>query len=194
MELQNVLDKLREIAENYESEDVSRAINTVNGYAQLAEKDAKPDFADIDGDGDKCEPMKKAADEVEESEDDFDQFKAANDKLNGNGSPSIYPDAEGDAEVEESGDEGGSALDRVRDRATRSGEGGPVDRIQSRRAERYAELEEQLGMVFQTPMERHTWIMNQLNDLSKQLDPEDAQALKSIMQKVGNADVKGGNC
>lgn len=37
-------------------------------YAQLSEKKDKPDFADIDGDGDKKEPMKKAAKDKKKKE------------------------------------------------------------------------------------------------------------------------------
>ena len=50
------------------------------------------------------------------------------------------------------------------------------------------------GMSFNTPMDRHQWLMQQLSQAAGQMDPASAQLVKSIIQKAGNADVKGGNC
>jgi len=100
-----------------------------------------------------------------------------------------------DAEVEEdTSQDGGGALDRVQQRAHRSGEGGPLDRLRARKEDKYAALEEEMGRVFQTPMERHSWIMNQLSQIASQMDPEDAALVKRLMKTAGEADVKGGNC
>lgn len=107
-------------------------------------------------------------------------------------SASVYGGADDD-DLEEGGQEG-SALERVQARAQRSGDGGPLDRLHSKKEEKYAALEEEMGRVFQTPMERHSWIMNQLNNMTGDMTPEDASMVKQLLKTAGNADVKGGNC
>jgi len=229
MEMKNVLDQLKAIAENNDSEDVARAIQTTSDYSfkdRLAEMEAiEEDDQGIYGqqgamaadDGGAGVPDDVQVSNEDGGEDDIaydpqlgddeamkgdDPFARIHDRVEDRGGSSDdglgddpwgIGDGDGDEAVEECGDDG-SALDRVQDRAVRSGDGGPVDRVQTRHTERRSALEEELGMVFNTPMERHSWIMNQLNDLSQQLDPEDAAMVKALLKKVGNADVKGGNC
>ena len=227
MEMKNVLDQLKAIAENNDSEDVATAIEQVDAYSfkdRLKEAesasiydqgDSVPDDVQIsneDGDMEYGEPAQGQSFDAtgvgsEEGAEVIDDLSGAADEAfdriadrvagRGGNDDGLGDDpwgiGDGDEEVEECGQEG-SALDRVQDRAVRSGDGGPVDRVQTRHTERRSALEEELGMVFNTPMERHSWIMNQLNDLSQQLDPEDAAMVKALLKKVGNADVKGGNC
>lgn len=50
------------------------------GDKKVNEKDAKPDFADIDGDGDEKEPMTKAAQDKKEKEGSKDDSKGLSDK------------------------------------------------------------------------------------------------------------------
>ena len=51
-------------------EDIKAAL-----YAALSEKKAKPDYIDIDGDGDKKEPMKKAVKDKEEKVQEYEETK-----------------------------------------------------------------------------------------------------------------------
>jgi len=88
----------------------------------------------------------------------------------------------------------GGALDRVRDRSNRSGSGGPIERVQLKASDRNGAVEEDINMSFNTPMERHQWLMQELSSAASQMDPESAQVVKSIINKAGQADVKGGNC
>lgn len=221
--MQNVLDQLKKIAENNDSEDVARAIEAADKYSfkdRLAEMEAipendqgiygqqgaiaaddggagVPDDVQVSNEDEAGHPLPSADDGDDGADDAFDRIADRVDARGGSSDDGLGDDpwgiGDGDEAVEECGDEG-SALDRVQQRAERSGEGGPVDRVQVRHEERRSALEEELGMVFNTPMERHSWIMNQLNDLSQQLNPEDAAAVKALLKKVGNADVKGGNC
>lgn len=246
MEMKNVLDQLKAIAENgNQSEDVARAIQTADKYSfkdRLKEAEgasvygedsgSKPDYIDADGDGDKSEPMKKAFKDkqVDETPGDDDQYCATcgntGQRLDQADTPCPNcSDSEGDGDafgniharvqarnggdddlgqdpwgigdgeeaVEETEQEG-SAVDRVQQRAQRSGEGGPLDRLRAKKEEKYSALEEEMGKVFQTPMERHQWIMQQLNSMTGDMSPEDAQMVKRLMKTAGEAQVKGGNC
>lgn len=269
MELKNVLDQLKAIAETNESEDVARAIETADKYSfkdrlavaegasvyETEEDDNEISQGDVDdffggkdettvsetpGDDDDqycavCGNTGKRLDQADtpcpncsdEGEDgELDQmtknagigecgddsgadaaFDRIADRVDARKGDEIAPDnteqsqdpwgiGDGDdAEVEEDTSQaGGSALDRVQQRAHRSGEGGPLDRLRVKKEEKYAALEEEMGRVFQTPMERHSWIMNQLSQIASQMDPEDAALVKRLMKTAGEADVKGGNC
>jgi hypothetical protein len=301
MEMKNVLDQLKQIAETNDSEDVAAAIEQVDAYSfkeRLKEAEKKAD-KDYDGDGEiesgtdeykgsRDKAIKKAVkegesasiydqgdiddffggedettvDKVKETEDEGEEEVAAaddeevaaddeggeealdiGDPNHGGGGDAFdrihdRVEARGgvhdtdpwglgddESEVEETpGDDdsycaacgntgkdlantgqpcpnchddssaGGSALDRVQDRAHRSGEGGPVDRVRDRHDERFAMIDEEMGRIFQTPMERHSWMMNELNKMAAEMDPEDAAMVKQLMKKAGEADVKGGNC
>lgn len=241
MEMKNVLDQLKTIAEDNDSEDIARAIETADKYsfkdrlkeAEDASVYGQEDIDDFMGGPDETTIGKKVDETPGDDDDQYcatcgntgerldqadtpcpnctddegeggadDAFDRISDRVDARGGneDGLGDDPWGigdgdDAEVEEdSAQAGAGALDRVVDRSHRAGDGGPIDRVQTRHSERRAALEEELGMVFQTPMERHSWIMNQLNDIAKQLDPEDAAMVKSILKKAGNADVKGGNC
>ena len=66
LEMYNVLDKLREL-DSKKTEAVADALDNtekMNGEQNIAE--AKPDFLDLDKDGDKEEPMSQAATDAEE--------------------------------------------------------------------------------------------------------------------------------
>ena len=65
--------RLKEIIkEEYEAA-MARTDEAHCGTANRDEEDAKPDFLDLDKDGDKEEPMSKAADEKEEKEGDKEE-------------------------------------------------------------------------------------------------------------------------
>ncbi len=100
---------------------------------------------------------------------------------------------DGDEAVEEAPKDG-SAVERVQQRAERSGTGGPIERVQGRHEERFAEIDEQIGMIFQTPAERHSWMMNQLNGMTQNMTSEDSAMISRLLKTAGEADVKGGNC
>ena len=149
----------------------------------------------IEGDGDADEAFDRIADRVASRNGDglgddpwgMGGEGEGEDELMAGADPDSVPD---DVQMNKAG----SALDRVQQRAQRSGEGGPLDRLNIKKEEKYAALEEEMGRVFQTPMERHSWIMNQLNDMTSDMTPEDAQMVKSLLKTAGSADVKGGNC
>lgn len=64
MHMIDVMKKLQEIAEaGYDNEDIQRGIDAAGKHAVT--EDAKPDFLDLDGDGDKEESMKKAVNDKE---------------------------------------------------------------------------------------------------------------------------------
>jgi len=129
--------------------------------------------------------------------DAFDRIHDRVDARGGSGMDDLGDDpwGIGDGDVEEDTSQaGGSALDRVTDRSHRAGDGGPVDRVRGRHDERFAIIDEEMGKIFQTPMERHSWMMNELSRIAGDTDPEAAAMIKSLMKKAGEADVRGGNC
>ncbi len=154
MKLKNVLDQLKEIAENNPSEDVARAIQTASAYSfkdRLAEMEAGDKIIETDQ-GVYSQAVEETSDEGEEQfspndegEGDFadEAFDRIADRVENRHSGEGDDDAElaqmgKNAGLEETGDEEemGSALDRVVDRCKRSGDGGPVDRIVDRVASR----------------------------------------------------------
>ena len=275
-ELKNVIDQLKEIAENNDSEDVARAIETAGAYSfkdRLAEMEAgdsvirddivsgnllaetpgddeggqycarcgntgyaldqvgvacpncdegEGEMADAEkrksneaandpwGIGETCgadhdaadEAFDRIADRVEARHGDEGSDDMGFDADTDDGSEDMGADAaandpwgigDGDEAVEEAPKDG-NAVDRVQQRAERSGTGGPIERVQDRHSERFAAIDEEIGKVFQTPAERHSWMMNQLNDMTSEMSPEDASMVKGLLKAAGNADVKGGNC
>ena len=263
--LQNVLDQLKDIAENNDSEDIANAIATADAYSfkdRLAEMEdgdtvIRDDIvsgnilAETPGDdeggqycancgntgfslattGEPCPNCDEGKGEAKDKEDrdisamsanagigetcgaDHDAADEAFDRIadrvearhGDEGSDDMGYDANTDAENDPwgigDGDEAveeapkdGSAVDRVQQRAERSGTGGPIERVQDRHEERFAAIDEEIGKVFQTPAERHSWMMNQLNDMTSEMSPEDASMVKGLLKAAGNADVKGSNC
>lgn len=244
MEMKNVLDQLKAIAENgNQSEDVARAIQTADKYS-FKDRLKEAEGASVYGEGedmgfdadtdDESEDMGFDAstddDDIEETPGDDDQYCAtcgntgqrldqadtpcpncsdsegdgdafgnihARVQARNGGEDDLGQDpwgiGDGDEAVEETEQEG-SAVDRVQQRAQRSGEGGPLDRLHTKKEEKYSALEEEMGKVFQTPMERHQWIMQQLNSMTGDMSPEDASMVKRLMKTAGEAQVKGGNC
>jgi len=226
MEMKNVLDQLRAIAENgNQSEDVARAIQTADKYSfkdRLKEAEGASVYGESEdetveetpGDDDDqycatCGNTGQRLDQADtpcpncsDSEGDSDAFGNIHARVqarNGGGDdfgddPWGIGDGDDGEEAVESTEQEGSALDRVQQRARRSGEGGPLDRLHAKKEEKYAALDEEMGRVFQTPMERHQWIMQQLNSIAGSMSPEDAQMVKRLMKTAGEANVKGGNC
>jgi hypothetical protein len=63
------------IKEEYEAA-ISRTDEAHCGTANRDEEDAKPDYIDLDGDGDKKEPMKKAAKDKKMNQESLDSIRA----------------------------------------------------------------------------------------------------------------------
>ena len=63
------------IKEEYEAA-ISRTDEAHCGTANRDEEDVKPDYIDLDGDGDKKEPMKKAAKDKKMNKESLDSIRA----------------------------------------------------------------------------------------------------------------------
>ena len=158
--LKNVADRLKEIAETNDSEDVARAIKTVSAYSfkdRLAEMENASVYETPGDDDDQycanCgntgyslattgEKCPNCSDEEGETENKDEAWNRIADRVDAR-EGGVDDDAElaqmgKNAGLEETGDdeETGSALDRVIDRCKRSGEGGPIDRVVDRVASR----------------------------------------------------------
>lgn len=71
MQMIDVLQRLREIADR-SPEEIGRAIAAAEAMTAKPVAEAKPDFLDLDKDGDKKEPMSKAAKEKDDGDDKED--------------------------------------------------------------------------------------------------------------------------
>jgi hypothetical protein len=69
--MSNDLDRLRELAGNSAPKSTENVTGDMYKIRDVLNESVKPDFADIDGDGDKKEPMKKAAKDKEEQIDEI---------------------------------------------------------------------------------------------------------------------------